>query len=107
MPVMLFCQISALLKGAREQSGLTQGEIARAVGWSSPQFWSNIERGMCGLPPDYWEPISRLLNVDIRQIEQADLLDYFSKRDAKKAKPKKLLRLPHKRRLDVAKKRGA
>lgn len=34
----------------REKSGLTQAQVARKVGYGSPQFISNIERGISVAP---------------------------------------------------------
>jgi transcriptional regulator with XRE-family HTH domain len=38
------------LKKIREKSGLSQGELAKKLGYTNPQFVSNIERDACGLP---------------------------------------------------------
>ncbi len=38
------------LKERREVAGLSQSEVARALGYSSPQFVSNFERGLCSPP---------------------------------------------------------
>jgi len=42
--------ISDLLKKARENSGLSQAEVARELGYTSPQFVSNWERGLSSPP---------------------------------------------------------
>lgn len=39
-----------ILKSAREKSGMAQGELAKKMGYSSPQFISNWERNLCSLP---------------------------------------------------------
>ena len=38
------------LKQKRERLGLSQSEVAHELGYSSPQFVSNFERGLCSLP---------------------------------------------------------
>jgi transcriptional regulator with XRE-family HTH domain len=38
------------LKAFREKTGMAQGELAKKLGYASPQFVSNWERGICGIP---------------------------------------------------------
>lgn len=40
-------KLGKLLQSKRRSAGLTQGEIAKVLGYSSPQFISNFERGLC------------------------------------------------------------
>jgi transcriptional regulator with XRE-family HTH domain len=42
--------VGRLLKAARENAGLRQSDVAKKLGYSSPQFISNWERGL-SLPP--------------------------------------------------------
>lgn len=42
---------SEFIKRARADAVLTQSEVAKALGYSSPQYISNIERGLCNLAP--------------------------------------------------------
>lgn len=39
----------ALIKSARLNAGLSQGKLARKLGYETPQYISNIERGLCSL----------------------------------------------------------
>ena len=43
-------KLGKFLKTERVKAGLTQGEIANKLGYSSPQFISNIERGLSVIP---------------------------------------------------------
>lgn len=43
-------KLGKFLRGERIKAGLTQGEIAHKLGYSSPQFISNIERGLSVIP---------------------------------------------------------
>lgn len=43
-------QLGEFLRKHREKMGLTQGEVAEKIGYSSPQFISNIERGVSVTP---------------------------------------------------------
>jgi transcriptional regulator with XRE-family HTH domain len=38
------------LKGVREQANLTQADVSNKLGYTSPQFISNIERGISVAP---------------------------------------------------------
>lgn len=38
------------IRAMREKAGLSQLILAKKLGWTSPQFVSNIERGLCYLP---------------------------------------------------------
>ena len=42
--------LSLFLKEKREESGLSQLEVAKQIGYSSPQFVSNWERGIVAPP---------------------------------------------------------
>ena len=43
-------KFGSYLKEKRLDAGLNQSEVARKLGYSSPQYISNFERGLC-LPP--------------------------------------------------------
>lgn len=43
-------ELANFFKKRREQSGLSQRTVAKELGYSSPQFISNWERGLCGPP---------------------------------------------------------
>jgi transcriptional regulator with XRE-family HTH domain len=38
------------LKAKREAANITQAEVAEKLGYTSAQFVSNIERGLCAMP---------------------------------------------------------
>lgn len=42
--------VGQLFKKIREDRNLTQHSVAAALGYTSPQFISNIERGICNAP---------------------------------------------------------
>lgn len=46
----LFKTLGNMLKDSREKNGFSQKEISSRLGYSSPQFISNIERGLCAPP---------------------------------------------------------
>lgn len=45
-----FIGVGKFLKGKRKALGLSQGMVANKLGYESPQFVSNWERGLCAPP---------------------------------------------------------
>ena len=43
-------KLGQFLKEVREQAGLTQADVSQKLGYTSPQFISNIERGISVVP---------------------------------------------------------
>lgn len=60
--------ISKFLKEERLKKGLSQGEIAHKLGFTSPQFISNIERGLAFPPVDKLKKIATLLGLDVELL---------------------------------------
>jgi transcriptional regulator with XRE-family HTH domain len=58
------------LKSKRVESGMSQLDVARALGYSSPQFVSNWERGLVSPP---LETIAVL--IDLYKIPSVDVVD--------------------------------
>lgn len=52
----------------REKAGLTQREVSDALGYSTPQFISNVERGRCRFPVEKLPKIKRLYKVSADQV---------------------------------------
>ncbi len=46
----LFQVLGDFLQSKRVKAGLSQGDVATKLGYSSPQFISNFERGLCAPP---------------------------------------------------------
>lgn len=46
----LFKVLGDFLQAKRTKAGLSQGDVATKLGYSSPQFISNFERGLCAPP---------------------------------------------------------
>jgi transcriptional regulator with XRE-family HTH domain len=46
----LFKVLGDFLQSKRVKAGLSQGDVATKLGYSSPQFISNFERGLCAPP---------------------------------------------------------
>jgi SOS-response transcriptional repressor LexA len=55
----------------REELGLTQRDVAAALGYGGPQFISNIERGLAGLPLRQYRKLARALSVSLEGLLEA------------------------------------
>lgn len=53
-----------LLKKARTEGGLTQGDIAKKLGYTTSQFVSNWERGLSTPPLEALPKLSKLLGIE-------------------------------------------
>jgi transcriptional regulator with XRE-family HTH domain len=72
---MMKSKTSALIKTARERAGLTQMELGRALGFTSAQFISNVERGLAPFPMKHAMKTSRLLKIPVDAIIKAKAQD--------------------------------
>lgn len=61
------------IKDLRIAAGLSQAEVADVLGYSTPQFISNWERGVSLPPYSSCKKLSKLLNVPLYQL--VDMLD--------------------------------
>lgn len=55
-------------KEMRERVKLTQAQVAEALGHVSPQFISNIERGVACYPPKTLKTVAKLFKVDLNTL---------------------------------------
>ncbi|MBX7231593.1 MAG: helix-turn-helix domain-containing protein [Bdellovibrionales bacterium] len=56
------------LREKRESAGFTQAQIAQRLGYSSPQFVSNFERGLCSPPLKNLKVLVKLYHVDAGEV---------------------------------------
>ncbi len=56
------------LKLKRMDKGLTQGEVAQKLGYSTPQFISNIERGLCSPPLKNLKTLIKLYGIHHEEV---------------------------------------
>lgn len=74
---MKFPAQANVLRSLRNADGLTQVEVAAKLkGIEGPQFISNIERGICGIPPKYMKPLARLFKVSTSEFIEASIDDH-------------------------------
>lgn len=83
--------LSEFLKNSRVKSGLTQSDVAGKLGYSSPQFISNWERGIAAPPvptlrrlADLYKVSSEnMLNQFLSHMENTVRKEYFGKKSAR------------------------
>ena len=56
-------KLGEYLREKRVRADLTQGFVAEKMGFTSPQFISNIERGLCSPPMDVLKRMIRLYKL--------------------------------------------
>lgn len=71
--------IAKLLKARRLELGLDQKDIAKKLGYTSPQFISNWERGMSTPPAKKIKRLAQILELD-PEIIYEEMEKSFSKR---------------------------
>lgn len=85
-------EVGKLFKNYRLDADLSQGFVSEQLGYSSPQFLSNFERGLCMLP---LPKLKKALDIyDKNGNEVVDLMlelqeSYLKKTFLKKGKSKK------------------
>ena len=58
-----FHEFGKTLREFREKADLTQGELANHIN-VNVQFISNMERGICMIPPEYVKKAATILKID-------------------------------------------
>lgn len=62
--------LASFLRTHREQSGISQAEVAKKLGYSTPQFISNWERGLSAPPFNALKKLATLYKVDAEELFQ-------------------------------------
>lgn len=60
--------VSIRWRELREKAGLTQKEVSDALGYTTPQFISNVERGRCRFPVEKLPKLKRLYRLSNDQV---------------------------------------
>jgi transcriptional regulator with XRE-family HTH domain len=71
-----FKNIAALSRTYRNRTPYSQGDVARQMGYRNDQFMSNVERGLCNLPPKHIPKFCRILNVPTSVVVDAMVADF-------------------------------
>jgi transcriptional regulator with XRE-family HTH domain len=61
-------KMGVYLREKREQKGLTQAQVALQLGYGSPQFISNIERGVSRVPVKSLRYFIQLYGLGINEV---------------------------------------
>lgn len=56
------------LKRKRVEAGITQSDVAKRLGYSTPQFISNIERGLCSPPLKNLRVLVKMYRIPVSEI---------------------------------------
>lgn len=67
--------LSEFLKTKRIEAGLSQADISKALGYSTPQFISNWERGISAPPVSHVKKLANLYKVSADDLFREVLLD--------------------------------
>lgn len=60
-----------VVKAARLKAKLSQGKLARALGWTTSQYVSNVERGLCGFPARKGKLFCRITKLSPSKLVKA------------------------------------
>lgn len=63
------------LKKRREKAKLSQGQLAKALGYKTAQFVSNMERGISLPPKEAVDKLCKLLNIQKKDLVKRILND--------------------------------
>lgn len=66
------------LKKRRAELGYTQTHIAGALGYSSPQYISNVERGTCFFPRGRVRKLAKVLETSVEDLVERMILDFIA-----------------------------
>jgi transcriptional regulator with XRE-family HTH domain len=81
--VIVSKEMATLVKSARVGAGLTQMELAKKLGYKSPQFISNWERGESSPPPAVISKIARATKTRYSDYKTILLADFERQLDNK------------------------
>jgi len=74
-------RLGEILRSRREHHNLTQQELSEKMGFSTPQFISNVERGYkdVSMPVKHLRKLSKILGVKPKMLLDLYAEDYFNK----------------------------
>ena len=72
----LFEVLGEFLQAHRIKSGLSQGDVATKLGYSSPQFISNFERGLCAPPLNKLKLLVNLYDLNGEELVRLMLKEH-------------------------------
>jgi transcriptional regulator with XRE-family HTH domain len=75
--------INERIRTRRLEMGLTQLEISKKIGLESPQYISNIERGLCAPSVEVLQKLVHILKIDAHEIVDMMVNSYRQKLESK------------------------
>lgn len=66
---------ATVLKEARVRAGLFQKNVSDKLGLTTPQFLSNLERGLVTIPPKQMKTLAKILKVKPQVFVDAYVAD--------------------------------
>lgn len=67
-----------LIKQTRLKMGISQGKLCRKLGYSTPQYLSNFERGLCYFPNKKLKKAATMLNIPYWDMADAVFVDVLT-----------------------------
>ncbi len=61
-------ELGKLFKLERVKTGLSQGKVCKALGYSTPQYLSNFERGLCSMPLEKLKRMIDMYSMDGEEV---------------------------------------
>ena len=61
-------ELNERLREARTEKGFTQSYIAKKLGLETYQFWSDVERNKCALPPRHFKKVAKVLGIRLEEM---------------------------------------
>ncbi len=77
-----------ILRQARVSKDLTQMELAKKLGFKTPQMVSNWERGLCHVPMALIGRFCKITGADSAAIKKSMVDSYFARLNKKVKSPK-------------------
>lgn len=74
-----YATLGEALKKARQDKGLSQGEVAKMTEFKNAQFISNIERGLALPPSHLMRLFLKIYEIDLEELLKALSLDLVDK----------------------------
>lgn len=69
-------KVGAILREMRREAGLSQGQVSKKLGFTSPQFVSNWERSLVSIPSRHVLKIAKLYKVNPSKLINPMVAEY-------------------------------
>jgi transcriptional regulator with XRE-family HTH domain len=66
----IYKELGVYLRNKRMKAQLSQTEVSEALGYTSPQFVSNFERGLCSPPLPKLKVLMSLYKIPLREMTE-------------------------------------